>query len=120
MKLSGCTDREITQALELYSGEFFPSVDAVMEIIERRRERTNEEKGEAWGSEIQRNYSEIDKFKAAHDGKTPIQVYCEENREELNRLDSLIVEGARRDRSEPARNPSLNEKLVTSKTGKAE
>lgn len=36
-------DREILEALQLYCGEFFPSVKAIKDIMERRREARSEE-----------------------------------------------------------------------------
>lgn len=84
----------------LYAGEFFPDPDRIVEMIDRKRQRCAEEKQDnKTSAEYQENWNQIERFMDAHDGKTPQQLWCEENQ-------ALIA--------------SLNEKLVTSKTGKAE
>lgn len=83
----------------LYSGEFFPSVDVIAQAIERQRNTetaaATERRQDIYWSDFARNNREIEKFKAEHGGKTPQQVWCEENREvlaKLGRLDGHTVE----------------------------
>jgi hypothetical protein len=61
-KLKSYRDAEINEVLLLYSGEFFPSVDAITEIIERRREVKGMERGhsdwERWKAENERAQAE--------------------------------------------------------------
>lgn len=80
----------------LYAGEFFPSADAVVSIIKRKGEAKRLEAAEikqnqkAYWDKYERNSREVERFMEVHDGKTPAQVWCEQNKAELARLNALM------------------------------
>ena len=85
-KLKKYADAEICEALRMYSGQYFPSVDFVVAEIQRIRIAEAEQKQSLYWVDYERNNRDIEKFKAEHGGKTPQQVWCEENREELEKI----------------------------------
>ena len=89
-KLSQHRDSEIRQAIVLWSGEFFPSVDDVIKSIVRMRERRAEEKSGQDQATVKTEREKIEQFMREHDGKTPAQVFCEENRALVNHLDMKL------------------------------
>lgn len=93
-KLKDYQEPEICEAILLYSGEFFPDVDRIIEIIERKRQANADRKADMYWVEYERNNRDIDKFMAEHDGKTPMQVWAEENREYVEKLNALSGQSA--------------------------
>jgi hypothetical protein len=89
-KLQNYTDVEICKGLLLYAGEYFPSVDVIIDHVERGRKATaaeaTERRQDIYWAEFERNNRDIERFKAEHGGKTPQQVWCEENREFLSKI----------------------------------
>lgn len=98
-KLIDFSDKEIADALMLHSGEFFPSVDEVIRSITRMRERKAEEKSAISQETVRSEREKIEQFMAEHGGKTPMQVWCEENPTVLRKLDMALIS------SEPSRSP---------------
>src|SRR6266496_2870496 len=70
VKLSHYRDQEIVDALLLYAGEYFPSVDTIIATMDRRRERRAEEKGDLSTNESRRNRALITQYMQEHGGKT--------------------------------------------------
>lgn len=88
-KLNKFSDEEICAALLLYAGEFFPDPDDIAAIINRKRMAVAEQNSGYW-NQYRRHVTAIKEFMQAHDGKTPAQVWCEENAETLRKLNEQI------------------------------
>jgi hypothetical protein len=89
VKLLGIPEELVVEALLLYAKPFFPSIQDVLEIIERKRQSAAALKQEAYWADYDRNRRDIEKFMKAHGGLTPQQQWCAEHPEELARLNAL-------------------------------
>lgn len=97
-KLSEYKDLEICEAIDLYRGEYFPSSNAIIEIVERRRRTQADDRLLQSTNDLRAEFAKIDEFKKTHGGKTPQQLFCEENRALINKLDmNLVAARSRRD-----------------------
>jgi len=94
VKLQSYKAWEINEALMLYAGEFFPSVDDITAMMNRGRTRRAEAKHDQTEAEAKQDKQAIERYMAEHDGKTPSQVFVEENREWIRRMDMNLLGGS--------------------------
>lgn len=86
----------------LYAGEYFPSIDNIIEIIERGRERRAEEKAQQADNQRAFDKRQWDEFCKANNippGTTPMQWWCQYNQAALDRVRQAVAAGVRRDRA---------------------
>ena len=101
------SDAEIYDALMLYRGQFFPRVDEIASLIERKRSAERSEIIDSKQLEVasppeveqhldsySRNFREVERFAQEHDGRTPQQDWCFQNRAEVERLSALLRQGS--------------------------
>lgn len=113
VKLQGYKSWEINEALMLYAGEFFPSVDDITAMMNRARIRRAEAKNDQTEAEAKQDRQAIERYKAEHDGKTPTQVFCDENREWIRKMDMNLVGKDPEDAKRSPRNlKALNQSRV--------
>jgi hypothetical protein len=77
----------------LYRGEYFPSVDAITQQMDRTRHARAEAKQMAEAEKAKQDIAAIEEFKKAHCGKTPTQIFFEENPDILRKLDMNLQIG---------------------------
>ena len=94
VKLQSYKAWEINEALMLYAGEFFPSVDDITAMMNRGRTRRAEAKHDQTETEAKQDREAIERYKLEHDGKTPSQVFVDENREWIRRMDMNLMGGS--------------------------
>jgi hypothetical protein len=95
---------EIERALLLYSGEFFPSVDDITALMNRQRELRAEQKAMQTEDQAAQDRRAIAKFMREHDGKTPQQVFVEENQELIRKIDMDLIQKQPGDAARSPRN----------------